>query len=208
METYNIQLIFLIIHLIGTALGAGGAFTVAGTFPGIIRDQKISKDEYRILNKASKIVWLGVVLLLISGAALFAFNPEKLLASTKFLTKMTIVAAIIINGSILHFNHLAFFKKMAGKSIAKHTKKISWLIATGVISITSWASAIVLGALKSIPLSYAELMTLYLGTIGVGLLTSVIFFKQKIKKSSLKNLVFAGGALVVITILVETTLLK
>ena len=93
MDTSQLHTLFLIIHLFGVALGAGGAFMSDGAFFASLKDRKISKDEFGILKITSQMTWVGLILLLVSGAGLFAMNPEVLSASTKFLREASNISS-------------------------------------------------------------------------------------------------------------------
>ncbi len=161
----DIKTLLLITHLFGIAFGAGGAFLSDALFFKAMRDFVISKTEMNILMTASWFVTVGLALLLFSGAGMFLLDTEKYLASTKFLAKMTIVGVIIANGFLLHFSHIPRLKRHVGAHLLssdefrRHRTPLLW---SGVLSFISWCSAIVLGAFRSLPFSYGEIMSLYI----------------------------------------------
>ena len=59
--------ILLIGHIIGVALGAGGATMSDVLFLTSIRDNMIDKSELKLLRMASKVVVFGLGLLIITG---------------------------------------------------------------------------------------------------------------------------------------------
>lgn len=156
--------ILVILHLFGVAIGAGAAFMSDVIFMSAIRDRVLSKTEIRILKLMSVMVWIGLAILIISGGLLWATSSHDLLGSSKFLTKMTIVFILTVNGLIFHWLHLPEITLREDKHMLKNkrfTSRIPLLIASGAISVVSWMSAIVLGALRSLPYSYFELMSFY-----------------------------------------------
>lgn len=213
MDISQLQTLLLIIHLFGIALGAGGAFISDGIFFASLKNRKVSKDEYRILKVASKITWIGLILLLISGTGLFTLNPEALSASIGFLVKITIVGTLLINGILFHFIHLPFIgrnleKLLSEKKILSKMKNIPLLLTSGVVSVISWSAAIILGALHSIPFSYFGALSLYVGVIGLGIFCSLIIFYRYLDVRNIKHTFIAGiGTLVLAGLLLAISLL-
>ena len=173
--------IYTIIHLIGVALGAGGAYMSDLMFFSSIKDEKISPTELRFMRLGSKMVWIGIIILVISGSLLFSLNVERYLTSGKFLAKMTIVAILIANGAIFHLSHIPRLHKHVGAhfpSSDEFVRKSSMLIVSGVISVISWTSALILGALGKVPYGYWEIMAVYLLILGAGIVFALIFRKR------------------------------
>jgi len=148
-----------IAHLIGVAVGVGGAIASDLLFFKSIKDGRLSDTEFQFLILTSKMVWAGLIILVISGLGLFALDTEKYLASSKFLVKMVVVGVIVINGFFFHFSHIPRLKKyreMWFTTEPEFMQKRSLLLSSGAISITSWMGALVLGSLKQIPHSFTQ----------------------------------------------------
>ena len=159
--------VYLIGHLLGIAFGAGGAFVSDLLFLKAVRDNKITKTEMGFIEIGGYCVTIGLVVLVVSGAFLFSLDPEKYLASSKFLVKMTVVTILIANGFLLHAVHIPRMKKRLNESLTAHRSKF-WklaLIGAGVLSAVSWVSAIILGAFKSIPYEYEAILAVYVGAV-------------------------------------------
>ena len=145
--------LWLFAHMLGVVVGLGSAIVADTLFFKFLKDLRISKKESEVLSYVSHLVVLGLIMLIISGGAIFLSDPVKYLASSKFITKMVIVAVIAINGFALH------------KRLSPHLREIQWdagahaknrplrklAFALGAISSTSWFSALLLGYVKSIP---------------------------------------------------------
>jgi len=175
----TLGLLFTIGHLFGVAFGAGGAYLSDVMFFYSVKNGYLSRSEIRFLSLASKMVWFGLLILIISGIGLFTLDPERYLASTKFLSKMSIVGIIFLNGLIfefIHFGHLRLHLGRQFKSFEHLMKRLPFLMVSGVVSITSWTFALVLGSLKSVPYSYLTIMSFYLIviTVAIGILFYVI----------------------------------
>lgn len=176
--------LFLIGHLLGIALGVGGAFMSDILFFKSIRDGKISKTEMSFLELGSLCVTFGLIVLIISGIGLFSLDTERYLNSSKFLVKMTIVAILSVNGIIFHMLHIPLLKKwVAGSISAAAVSKRRWhIMASGVISLVSWISALVLGAFRSIPFSYEIIFYLYLAVLAGGLFVGFVLMDKIIPR--------------------------
>jgi hypothetical protein len=174
---------FLILHLLGVAFGAGGAYTSDVIILTALRDHRLSENEYTILHRAGYVVFFGLFLLIGSGVGLFLSDPEGYLASTKFITKMIIVGIVTINGFLLHLYSLPLLKRHLNKHLLKEKafqKDIPRIILLGSVSITSWTSALILGALPSIPISIGTALFIYAGVILVGfILGSAAYASRK-----------------------------
>lgn len=170
------------IHIIGVALGFGGAMVGDAMFFSSIRDKKFTTTELRFMKLGGKLIWLGIAILIASGIGLVYITPE-LLQSSKFLTKMVIVAVIIVNGVIFHGYHIPNIHKNLNKS-TKTTpffqKKGYLLTMSGGVSVVSWLSAAFLGSLSWISLSFLQLLGIYgvllLLALGFGALLKKVVF--------------------------------
>jgi len=180
----EIKLIYVIGHLVGVALGAGGAVMSDLMFFTSIKDKKISKTELTFLGLGSTLVWVGLFLLIFSGLGLFLSDTEKYLHSSKFIAKMAIVGVIFVNGLLFHWRHLPLLEKYSGKYLYKSRnfmKNTNMLIISGVVSIVSWMSALVLGSLRSVSYTYQEVLLAYV-LIVVVVSCVMIQFKSKLFK--------------------------
>lgn len=184
--------IFLIIHLVGLALGVGGALISDAMFFKAIKDKRIIKTEMEFLRLGSWSVGIGLFMLVFSGLGMFMLDHERYLASAKFLAKMSVVAVLIVNGVILHQLQIPYLMKITEKhssTLAAFSKTRGWFIVGGVVSLVSWLSALTLGAFRSIPWPYEKIMFTYVLALGVGFLIAYIlrnelFPPQQKKESS------------------------
>ncbi|OGG47506.1 hypothetical protein A3D66_00430 [Candidatus Kaiserbacteria bacterium RIFCSPHIGHO2_02_FULL_50_9] len=169
--------LFLTVHLFGIALGAGGAFISDAMFFKTARDNRISRTEMGFLLLGSRFVFAGLILLLVSGALLFSLDPERYLASSKFLAKMTVVAVIAVNGVFFHTTHIPRLRRHVGTHLPSSDEFGRYrmlLLGSGAVSLVSWALAIVLGTFKSIPFSYEVIVGGYVAVVALALLISFI----------------------------------
>jgi len=183
-EFIDIKTIYLIVHIFGAILGAGGAFASDAMFLSTIKDGRINSDELRFMKLGSKLVWSGLAVLIISGILLFSTNPSGYLDSSKFLAKMTIIGIIIINGIIFHLIHIPHIQGHIGIRFAHSytfMKRASFLLASGAVSMASWVLTVILGTLKAVPFSYTQIMSVYLAIITCAIFGAVIFKKIILK---------------------------
>jgi len=177
MEWINPQLAFLMMHIFGAVLGAGAAFTSDFIFLNSVRDKHLSNSEARIMDMTSRIVWVGILILLLSGIGLVTQRPEIFLNSEKFWAKMTIVGIIVANGLVFHFLYKPVFRRSVGKEFSQSSEIIKmrhWIVASGAVSAVSWSFAIILGVLGRVPFSYNQIIGFYAliltGAIGAAVL--------------------------------------
>lgn len=164
MEFLDARTIATIFHIFGAVLGAGGAFMSDAMFFSSIRDKRVSKTEMRFLRLGGRMVWIGLAVLFLSGPWLFFGNVDGYLASSKFLTKMTIVFVIVVNGIVFHRVHIPLLERHTDKHLPTSHEIIKnrhRLVISGAISVLSWTFTIVLGVLRSIPYTYSQAMLFY-----------------------------------------------
>lgn len=175
----------LIMHFVGFVLGVGGATVTDIIFIKFLRDFKISKTEESVLKVLSQVIWLGLLLIVISGIGLYLPNAEILNQSPKFIVKMIAVLIVIINGTILNLVIEPKLLKTACSTCVNvlGTNKLRKLcFALGAISFTSWYTALTLGILKNVPLSLNELLTIYLLVLLFVILSSQVLESLLVKK--------------------------
>jgi hypothetical protein len=171
------KIIYIILHLFGVAIGAGGAYFSGFIFMNSLRDGVLTETEIRFLKLASKIVWAGVAILVISGALIFLTDTERYLSSAKFLSKMTVVAIIIINGFLYHIRHMP---KMVSEMRKRFELKENYQIfISGAVSLVSWTSAVILGSLRGLPYSYGSIMLTYIIILLISIGMALIFVHTK-----------------------------
>jgi len=185
--------LFYILHLIGIAVGVGGATVSDYLFFRSIRDRKLSFDEFNLLRSMHLILWGGLALLIFSGTGMLAvqyFATGSVAVSGMFFAKMTIVLIILLNG--FAFKKLAFPVLKACVDRPLHQDggfaKNLWLLSLiGAISIVSWYSALLLGALRTIELPYIFVMTLYVFLVSAGAIFGYLLLSHLISAPRYKT---------------------
>ena len=167
--------VLLIVHLVGLALGVGGALISDAMFFHAVKDWRISKTEMSFLHLGSWAVGIGLTLLVLSGISMFSLDIERYLESSKFLAKMTVVFVLVVNAFMLHNLQIPHLRHIAKKDLSTRTafakNRLLFLVA-GVVSIVSWLSALVLGVFRSLPLSYEFIIALYIAVLIIGFIVA------------------------------------
>ena len=183
----EVRTALLIFHIIGVALGLGGATVSDILFLRSIKDRKITSDEFGTLKVLSRIVWAGITILILSGIGFLITQYIVLdriasLEAQRFIAKLTLVAIVFINGLVFHFKVFPIFKKYVNSSLSKMSRGELWLLsATGAISTTSWYSIIILSLWRTIPLGYWQILSIYLLILSGGILTARLLFQKLLK---------------------------
>jgi hypothetical protein len=136
------------IHLIGLAIGLGGA-TIAdiALLRSVLTRRPVPVDQLRDL---SWVIWLGVAVLTLSGLLLFALSPSSYLHNSGFIAKMVIVGLLILNGAVLHGRITTFRVSLV-------------TLLCGAVSIVSWYGSLIIAMYKSkLHLTVPDYLSLYL----------------------------------------------
>lgn len=184
--------VFLSLHLLGVALGLGGA-TIADTFFfRFLRDFRISSKEADVMQWMSRVIMIALVLIYVSGGLLYMGDMERYLASQPFLFKCTIVFVLTINGIALHhfvsprLVHLSFASSHpASNPRINRLRKIAF--AMGAVSVTSWYTVFFTAMLKSLipaTVSMWQMLLFYGVVLIIAVIGSQIVERHLHRKSS------------------------
>ena len=167
---------FVGVHLFGVVLGFGGALISDALFLKFLKDLKIEQKELSILKTMSKIIWVGLFVLVISGIFLFLSDIERYSQSAKFLTKIIVVGIIIVNGVVLNFVVTPKLSSINfGKSKGSGIRSLAF--ACGAVSVTSWWTAFILGLMHKSPAPFHVLLSIYLLVLSGAIVSSQIIEK-------------------------------
>lgn len=178
----DIRILLIILHIIGTVLGAGAATVTDYLVFKFSKDLKIDKDEFQILHTISDIIWAGLLLLLITGLGFIALHISDFgtvrnsYSLDKIWAKITIVIILTLNGFFVHYYVLPTLKKRLGKTLATPSfiQKSFFIFSPGAISAVSWYSALILGAWRGLEASYVEIMSGYIAILAAAIIASNI----------------------------------
>jgi hypothetical protein len=173
-----------IVHLASAAVGVGTATVTDILFFRFLRDYRISRFEEQVLRMIHPVLWAALAVLIASGIVLVLGNPERYLTSSKFQLKMIVVSVIALNGALLHASISPRLRSISfgGRHSAHHEGELLHLrraaFASGAVSITSWYAALVLGALRTIPITLVTGVAVYLGVLGIAVIAAVVMEAQ------------------------------
>jgi uncharacterized membrane protein len=125
--------IFNLLHLIGLAFGLGGATIAAIISTKAEKDKELAGAQMKLMPSISKLIMLGLLLLIISGIAL-PFYIKWPLDKQLLIIKHVLVVWIIIIGIFIGRR----FKKMSRISpVGKEKPKAEFLRAKKQVKILS-----------------------------------------------------------------------
>lgn len=179
------------LHLLGVALGIGGATIADILFFRFLKNYRISKGEKAILETCSKLLWLALLILFITGIGLFFLDSENLLTNGKFQMKMIALGIIFVNGIALNMIVTPWLLKIPFDAPSKTmTSKVRLMrhlsFMLGAVSFVSWYFIFCISALRDVVLPLGPLFILYSTCIGLGIIGSQ-FFERHISKQALKE---------------------
>ncbi len=190
----ELSLFITLFHIIGVAIGVGGATVSDVLFFRALADRKISKDELALLHTLGLMLWVGLFILIASGLGFLGLQYANTggvhyLNDTWFQAKMTIIAILSTNALVMHWYIFPFMESHTGKTLNFKTMqpKLALFATTGVVSIASWYTALVLGVTRGLDFTYGLIINLYLVLLTFGILVAytllaTAIFKKPIAK--------------------------
>lgn len=158
--------LLVVSHIIGAALGVGGATFAEINVIRALRDGKISNDESALMHGVYSTIRLGFFITLISGFGFLVFyrlnGMEELLYEPKLWAKMTIIGFLGLNAMLLQVRAIP-------------------LMWGSAISITSWYAALIIGSLHDIEYSYFTILAMYAVAVAVSFFVLTRIHKRMTK---------------------------
>lgn len=187
--------IFLIGHIVGVALGVGGATSSDLIFFRSLADGTLDRSELKLLRSMSMLIWCGLALLIASGIGILclahAENPTLgFIPSEKVAAKLSVVGILTLNGLVFATIIQPILDSLEGKRLTPALLRphLSLILTCGAISVTSWYTALILGAIGRVDVSYGFVMGTYLGV-----LLSAILVAQFVGRWYLGHLTRSSG---------------
>lgn len=154
-------------------------------FLSAANERKITGYRFDTLNLLSKIIWAGLILLVLSGMGILALSYIKTgsmpaLASPKFQAKLTLVFIVLISGIVFAKKVLPFLGSKEARD-GQFKKHIRLLATIGAVSIVSWYGILFLSVL---PRGLAYPYRFYLGAY-LAVLAGAVFVSNAILKKKL-----------------------
>ena len=180
------QQFFVLLHLVGFALGVGGATVSDITFFKALRKMLITSEQLAFLETLSKIIWAGSIILILSGLAIFAIiyseqNGLPMLSSPRWQTKLALVVIIVLNGINFKMAIMPALKNLVGQQLSLINIKpiLGRLAFSGTLSILSWYSILLISQL---PRTFRPSILYFFGVYLVMLIGGFIFSRLVITK--------------------------
>lgn len=174
------------VHVLAVVVGMGSALFSDALFNRFIADFKIDKLEHHLFSVLSKIIWISLFVMLVSGTAIFMSDVASYSGSDKFLAKMTVVLLIILNGFFFKICIDPSLRKIDFSDTNKQHKYVKLRrlsFAFGAVSVVSWLFACGLALYKGSHFSYSTIMLVYTGLVAVGVLCSQILERVIVKRA-------------------------
>lgn len=147
MDLYSF---FVILHIIGTILGTGGATIAEIQITKALKDKRVSPDESALMHANYFLIRVGLGFIIVSALAMMWWFWENdmvhRIMGDKVLFKDLLVIIIIINAVAISKRWLPL-----------------WLGAS--VSFTSWWMATLLGAAGKLPFSFFTYLFAYVALV-------------------------------------------
>ncbi len=189
----TLSTVFFIGHLVGLILGLGSA-TVGDTIVfRALKTKRLSTAEFQLLQTISRLIWLGLTILILSGIGLVLIKFQSLAdyhIPAKLWLKFILTAIIAANGLFIHYRIYPLLAQSLDQPLEKTplASHFKALTRSGAISVISWWSAFLLGSLRGLPFSLFELFAVYLSMITIGLVIAPaigqLLFARPVSKNS------------------------
>ncbi len=173
-----------IIHVISVVIGMGAALVSDILFTFFAKDKKLNMTEQKTLEILSRVVWVSLAIISISGIVIFFSDPARYMESSKFLAKISILIVLVVNGIVLN---LSVWKHLLRPGFFTSKKESTFrkvAFTGGAISVISWLSVCALGVLDSSPVGYKTLMIGYFCLITVGVVCSLYVESRKFEQKA------------------------
>jgi len=183
-----LQPILVIAHIIGAAIGVGGATMSDLLFFRSMKNRIITTDQFHLLKVASTVVFGGMGLVVLSGVWLLFLSPD-LLEVPRVQAKLTAVLVLMLNGFVLHSVLLKFLEKNLDSPLRQRgLRSRQWIFAaSGSASIVSWYAAFVLASVDDLALSYPALLGIYLGVVTAATVAAYWVFAFKVIQAEVEQ---------------------
>ncbi len=142
----DIYTFIVMLHVVGTILGTGGATVAELQIARALKDKRVSLEERALMHANYGMIRVGMAILLVSIVAMFLYfnsvGKDFIYTSEKLWIKEVMFAAIFANAVFLHKRWIPL-----------------WLGSS--ISFTSWWGATLLGLAGRLPYSFSTYLLGY-----------------------------------------------
>ena len=175
--------IITVLHVLVMAIGVGSATITDVFFFRFLKNFRISRQESATMKVFSGVIWVALILAVITGVALYLTDPARYNATPKFLVKVVVIGVIVLNGLLLNFyissrlTHVSFPTAEDGRrDVFRGFRRLAF--ASGAVSMTSWYTALAIGATSSIPFSFGQIGGVYAGALALAIIGSQLMERR------------------------------
>lgn len=158
---------WVVMHVIGTVFGVGAATINDILFMRAIGSPDEGEAYKRYSTTLSTVAWVGVLLLIVSAIAFWREHPQ-ILQSQKILTKIVLTAIVMLNGAAMGAVLIPKVRAMKRDDWSS-AAKLQWAggIAAllGAISIVTWYTLLILGAVGRTGWTANQIVPWYVGAL-------------------------------------------
>ncbi len=177
-------------HIIGTALGVGGATASDVIFMRALSRDKLSVGEFQAMQSLSLVIWIGLALLIVSGFGFLFLSHgtqapgASLVPSEKVWAKLLIVVILFVNGIVLNTKATPLLEQWVGQAgLGQKIRERGTLFFTaGGISIISWYAALILGALGRSSVGFWTVIGIYVAALACAIVGARIIGSLEMKR--------------------------
>lgn len=151
----TLKTVFIAGHLVGLALGVGGALTLDIIAFRYFFLDRITQEKLLVFHFIARLVTVGLVILWATGLAFlwiyYQYQPE-LLGNQKVWAKLVIVVVLTVNGYFLHHRVFPILDRNLGRQMFEQVSvdEKAMMFSLSSISIISWGFPLVLGIARSL----------------------------------------------------------
>ncbi|TVP49447.1 MAG: hypothetical protein EA341_09425 [Mongoliibacter sp.] len=179
----------LTFHLLGMILGLGGTLILDILIFHFLRNFKINSSEAVIMHLISQLIILGLVLLMVTGVAIYLTDMQAYNSNPRFLMKMTAVLILSINGVFLNFYMMPAIEKLSlvEEDIEEDQNLKRVAFSVGGVSMVSWLAAFAFAMVKDLSqFNYIQMLVPYLVLV-IGAIGGGQFIKKKMEKEVIEE---------------------
>ncbi|WP_328189175.1 hypothetical protein [Marinobacter sp. OP 3.4] len=151
----TLKTLFIAGHLVGLALGVGGALTLDIIAFRYFYLERITREKLVLFHFIARLVSTGLLILWVTGLAflwIYWQHQPELLGNPKIWAKLVIVVVLTVNGHFLHHKVFPILDRNLGHQMFHRVTvdEKAMMFTFSSISIISWGFPLVLGIARSL----------------------------------------------------------
>lgn len=175
---------WVVIHVIGTVFGVGAATINDILFMRAIGSSDEGRAYQRYAPTLSLVAWTGVLLLLVSAFAFWREHPA-ILQSQKILVKIALAGIVTVNGALMGVLLMPRVHALRRQDWT-NPAKLQWAAGIGTvlgaISIVTWYTLLILGAVGRTGWTASQIVPWYLGALIVAWIAGRFLLTHRLKQ--------------------------